>query len=172
METIAAKSCECLAEKRSANPDITTEEVGTCLLLATKDFKDRIREDYDLDLNMLTPENGERLGELIGSKMAFRCPDLLIGVSNSEEEYEYYSATGKVLNVNNDTFVSFELKNDNGKIEKFYWFTYAESNLDLQNMYTELKGKQVQIDYVEQELFDSRIQEYRMFNVITSITTE
>lgn len=172
MEIIANKSCECLAEKRLANPSISTEEMGACLLLATKDYKARILEDYDLDLNDLTRANGERLGELIGSKMAFNCPELVMGAAREEEEYESFSATGKVLGISNETFVTFELKNDNGKIEKFYWFTYVDSNLNLQNMYSDLKGKQVQLEYVQQELFDSRIKEYRMFNVITSLTGE
>lgn len=174
LEIIADKSCECLAGKRAAKTNLTSEEIGTCLLLATKDYKNQIAEDYNLDLNNLAQENGERLGELIGSKMAFTCPDLLIGAGDTEEEEEYetFATTGKVLNVSKETFVVFELKSDNGRIEKFYWMTYVDSDLNLQNMYDELKDKQVQLEYLEQELFDSRINEYRKFNLITSLTAD
>lgn len=175
MEIIADKSCECLAEKRATKTNLTSEEIGTCLLLATKDYKNRIAEDYNLDLNNLAQENGEKLGELIGSKMAFTCPELILGAADSKEEEEGYTTfatTGKVLNVSKETFIVFELKNDNGRIEKFYWLTYVDSDLNLQNMYDELRDKQVQLEYIEQELFDSRINEYRKFNLITSLTTE
>lgn len=170
MQVIAEKSCECLAEKRDAKPDLSSEEIGTCLLLATKDYKVRIQEDYDIDLNDLAGGNGERLGELVGSKMTFTCPDLIMGVADDdEEENPALTATGEILDVTNDIFVVFELKNDNGKVEKFYWFTYVDSDLNLQNNFNDLKGDQVQIKYIEQELFDSRIKEYRNFNVVTSL---
>lgn len=169
MQVIADKSCECLAERKENKSKLSSEEIGTCLLIATKDYKDQILEDYDLDLNDLGGGNGERLGELIGSKMAFACPELLMGTANTEQENSAFTATGKVLDITKETFVVFELKNDNGKVEKFYWLSYVESDLNLQSKYNDLTGEEVEIEYIEQELFDSRINEYRKFNLITAL---
>lgn len=172
MQIIAEKSCECLSEKSAVNPNLSAEEMGTCLLLATKDYKAQLLEDYDLDLNDLTGGNAERLGELIGSHMAFVCPDVLIGASRDEQEHPTFTATGEILEISTETFVIFQLKNDNGRLEKFYWLTYVDSEFNLQNNYSDLTGEQVQIEYTEQELFDPRIKEYRKVNVITALNKE
>lgn len=169
MEVIADRSCECLAQKKTTKTNLSSQEIGTCLLLAARDYRTRILEDYNLDLNDLTGGSGERLGELIGSKMAFLCPELIVGAAGNEEENPALAATGTILDINNEIFAVFELENENGRVDKFYWLTYVDSNLNLQNEFHDLKGEQVQIEYVEQELFDSRIKEYRKFNVITTL---
>jgi hypothetical protein len=169
LDIIANKSCECIKEKKATKPNLSSSELGICLLTSAKDYQKDIFKDHNLDINSLDGESGEKLGQLIGLRMAFVCPDLLSEFADDDEVQENYTQTGYITKINNDPVVIFELKNDSGKIEKFYWLTFIETSFDLQNSFKELLEKNVQIDYVQQELFDPRIKEYRFFNIITSL---
>jgi hypothetical protein len=173
LDIIAEKSCECIQKKKEAlaseGRELTTTELGVCLFENAKDYKDRLVADYELDMTNLAGEAGERLGILIGSKMAFFCPDILMAAADAEEDFEYFVETGKVQEISSDQFIAFNIKDESGKTQKFYWLTFVNSSFDLQNSYSKLKDKQVEVEYVEQELFDPRINEYRKLNVITGL---
>lgn len=169
LDEIAAKSCECIEERKKTNPDLSTVELGTCLLVSAKDYKDQIAKDFDIDVNNFDSNAGERLGEIIGLRMAFVCPEIISSFADDDEEFETYEVQGIVNKINSDGFISFEIKNEEGKVQRFYWLTFAYSEFDLQSSYNTLEKKNIKLEYVEQELFDLRINEYRKFNIITSL---
>ncbi len=169
LDIIANKSCECIKEKKEKSPKITTTDLGVCLLVSVKDYKSEILTNHNIDISNLDGKNGERLGELIGLQMAFVCPELLAEFADEDEAIDNFEFLGKVVTISSDSVVIFELKNDLGKLKKFYWLTFIRTEYNLQNAYKKLKNENVQIAYIEQELFDPRIKEYRKFNVITSL---
>ena len=174
MEEIANESCECLSK---ISDTLQTErfniEFGLCIIAAAKPYKKQIKKDYDLDLDKITTE-GERLGEIIGVQMATTCPDILMKMVNRVEQGNLTDiseniVTGQVTAISDDKFVEFSIRDELGKISKYYWFTFIETDIQLSTDYKSLKDKFVQVHYITQEFFDARIGEYRTFNIIEKI---
>ncbi|TRZ43182.1 hypothetical protein [Robertkochia solimangrovi] len=173
IDKIANDACDCVSELYESEEEITTTALGICLLKSAMPYKKQLLADYNYDLNEIDGPDGERIGVLIGTRMAVTCPDFLTMLSDEEEveTTEYQSTSGKIKSVNNDNFIVLEVTNTEGKTEKFYWLTFVASNVeDLQSEYEKLKNKMVVIEYIRQELFDPRLKEYRFLNVMTGLT--
>jgi predicted ATP-dependent protease len=174
MNDIALKACECLTTlSDELEQDDATMEIGLCLMDAAKPYQKQIKKDYDIDFINIDVQ-GEELGKIIGLEMASVCPRSLIKMANmvnnqkSVENSENVS-TGEVTAISNDKFVELSIKNETGKISKYYWLTFIESNVELSNTYQTLKNKVVEVTYTTQEFFDARIGEYRSFKIIQKL---
>jgi hypothetical protein len=175
LDIIASKTCECVekSNKTETEEDIDPKmQVGMCLLESAKGFKKQLAEQYNFNLDNLA-KDAQEFGEIVGNRMAFICPNTLLKFStemqNDKEEAMFFFASGEVTDINQDMFVVFNVKNQDGKIQKFYWLTFLTSEYDVQNSFVKLKGNKIKIKYTEEELFDPRIKEYRIFNSISSL---
>jgi len=175
LDIIATKTCECVELKKSSEAEEQLSpkmQVGVCLFESAKDYKKQLAKQYNLNLDDLAGD-AEKLGELIGNRMAFICPNTLLKFSmdmeDEKEELMIFYSNGEITDIKEDLFVVFNVKNEEGKNEKFYWLTFLTSEFDVQSSFEELKGKKVKIQYFEEELFDPRIREYRVFNNISSL---
>ena len=175
MDDISLKTCECL----NTVPDtLETEqfhmELGLCMIDASTPYKKQLKKDYKIDLNKIDTQ-GEELGRIIGLKMVSVCPDALMSLANkSKENKNDHSGNiieGYITKIEENKFVVFSVREENGKTTKFYWLTFIESNFkyDLTSQYKSLMNEAVQITYLPQEFFDYRIEEYRTFNIIQKI---
>jgi len=174
VDKIAQDACECISQKKLTKPDLTSEDLGGCLLLSAKDYKVQLAKDYDLNLDLLDTKSGEKLGQTIGSRMAFICPTLVASLGNISEEnkVEEHRLVGKVKAINAETIIVLEVKTTEGKTEKIYWLDFVNSDFDLQNNYQELKDKSIEAIYVNEELFDARINEYRKLKVLKTLNLQ
>lgn len=174
MDEIATKACECLTTvSDTLEPDRFNMEIGLCMYEAATPYKKQLKKDYNIDLNRIDTQ-GEELGRIIGLKMASICPDALLKMANrfnsesttelSESEFE-----GQIVGIDENKFVEFSVKEESGKITKFYWFTYVESNIELAINYKTLTDKFVRITFISQDYFDARIAEYRTINIIQKL---
>lgn len=172
LDTIANKACECIETKNlieTYKGEELTMQLGICLMLSAKDHREQLLSDHGLDLDKLDVE-GEQLGILIGSRMAFVCPDLLMAAAGeAPEELSYLTETGTITAISEAPFVVFTIKTPEGRSKDFYWLAFISSQFDLQNDFRNLKGKQVSVEYLEEELFDPRINDYRYFNHLSGI---
>jgi len=173
LSTITYETCECLSKiTETEDQEQFNLELGLCIIEASMPYKKELKKDHDIDLENIT-EDGIRLGELIGIKMAGVCPEEILKMSkgSSPEEYEDMSsfAFGTITKVEKEHFVVFSLKDDTGKTIKLHWLYYINSEIDLETDYPNLVGKRVEIYYYESELFDARINEYKTFNIIEEI---
>lgn len=181
MDEIVNKACECL----TTIPDTLDSqqynmELGLCILNASLPYKKKLKKDFDINLDNIDTE-GESLGRLIGVRMATVCPDALISISKkaAEKKLEKESlelpdiglekAHGFITDIEDDYFVVFSVKDENGKITKYYWLTFIDSSIELTQNYDALVGKTANISYVEEEFFDPKISEYRTFNIIKEL---
>jgi hypothetical protein len=174
MNEIAIKSCECL---NTISDTLDTErfnlELGLCMIEAAAPYKKRLKKDYRIDFNKID-EHGADLGRIIGLRMASVCPDAVVKLANRTNDTEAALLAenlfeGQIVGIDDSKFVEFSIKDAQGKIWKFYWFTFIESGIELTNNYQSLMEQYVQITYTTQDLFDARIQEYRNFNVIQKL---
>ena len=126
---------------------------------------------YNIDFEKIDTQ-GEELGRIIAMKMVGVCPQLLARLaemSDEEDESDAMAVKGTITAIDEDIFVVFSLEDEMGKVSKFYWFGFIESDIELTGKYKSLKGKTVRVTALPQEFFDSRIGEYRVFNVIQAI---
>ncbi len=175
MNDIVDKSCQCV----ETLPDTLAKDTynirfGACMLEATRPYAKQLKKDYGIRLENIDTE-AERLGSIIGVKMASRCPNLLLQLTerlnhedDTEEEEETIS--GIVTKIEEDFFVSFSIKESSGKISKLYWLTYADASVELKESYTYLPGKFVEIKYFKKDFFDPKIKDYRQFSIISELT--
>jgi hypothetical protein len=176
MDEIASESCGCL-EKISDT--VSTErfnmEIGLCMMGAASPYKKRLKKDYDIDFDEIDAKQGEELGRIIGLRMASVCPEGLMKMANriNQEEAAINVSgnvvTGQVTAINDDKFVEFSIRDEFGKISKYYWLTFIESDIQLSTEFKSLKDKFVQVHFITKEFFDARIGEYRTFNIIEKL---
>ncbi|MEM6297082.1 MAG: hypothetical protein AAF740_00160 [Bacteroidota bacterium] len=184
MDEVARGACDCMKEiPKDENAERYQMRLGLCFLEPATKYAEEIKRDYGLDLTRMDAfgeDEGEQLGQVIGLKMLNICPEVLMDIAESgqfdEEEEDNAPASGSfegsISGVEIGTIVVFTAKDSRGKSEKFYWMGFVESNVeDLANTYEKLKKKKVQIEYVEREVFDPRIGEYRNVKVITGLLT-
>ncbi len=187
LDEITRQSCACID---GLAPTLTAQQMqmqmGLCILEAATPYQDKLKADHDIDLSDVAnlPREAERLGQLIGQRMATDCPGTVAKIfekmseeadeSGAAPEEEPSPATnavfeGTVDEVERDGFITFSVRNARGEKKKFYWLTPAEANFDLVAEYPDLTGKPVRIRWSELEVFDPRIDEYRKIYVIERI---
>ena len=176
MNKIAEKSCECIKKvSDTLDKDQFEIQLGLCIIDAAMPYKKQIKKEYGIDLDDIGSGNvGERIGKLIGLKMVGICPDGLIkiaqGIKTKKEETKTsLTMKGEITKIDNDCFMVFSLKDETGKITKFYWLTFIESDIEMAGNYASLSGRQVKITYDIQDFFDAKIKEYRQFYIIKKI---
>ena len=107
--------------------------------------------------------------------MAGACPNSLVKITNRVKVDEpppvdELSVVGTVTKIEDDLFVVISLKDELGKITKYYWLGFIETANDLTGSYSSLQGKSIRITYINQEYFEPKLKEYRQFPVIKKIT--
>lgn len=170
MSRIAEQSCECVSEvEDTKNQEKFNLALGLCIIEASTPFKNELKRDYKIDLDKIN-QDGTKLGELIGLKMAGICPDEILRVAENSNVDEYDESasyiSGIITKIDNEQFVVFSIKDDAGKTTKFYWLWYIESEMDLPTEYLTLIGKEVELYYYENDIYDPRIDEYKTFFII------
>ena len=174
LDKITEKACTCL--KNTSDKDgqeVWQMELGLCIIEAAEPYKKELMKEHKIDLNKIDTQ-GEELGRLIGVRMASACPETLLNIAKkgdlvNEDKTTEKTYEGQVTAVDDSKFIEFSVKDETGKINKFYWFTFIESGVELSSTYKNLVGKSVEITYITQEFFDARIAEYRPFYIVQKL---
>ena len=175
LEEIAIASCNC-ADSLSPNLKISDRNIrlGLCMINACGPYGKELLRDHQIDLKRIDSQ-GEELGVLVGIKMASICPDKLIALaaedevkndSESSDDYRTTAGEGVVFSIIAEPFVCFTIKDEEGRKQKYYWLTYLDSEMNIENAFNTLKGREVYFEYVIDEIFDPRIREYRNINIL------
>jgi hypothetical protein len=174
--------CDCIKkidteEKGRKN---MSSEFGLCAFKSAGPYKKELKRDYGIDF-VTDLENGEKLknfGVQVGILMMNECADTFLKVMKSDDSSESGTASSKQLingtitKIEKDNFVVFYLVGDNKVLNKFYWISNVESNMDLPKEYSRLINKKVSISYYTSEIFDVKINDYRNLNIISSLKTD
>ena len=174
LDEITLKTCECLNTiSDTLSPERAELELGLCIIKTATPYKKELKRDHNIDFSEIDIY-GEQLGMLIGIEMMSVCPDKMLEIVNrtkKKEETEILerSIKGQIISIDDSKFVEFSLKDNQGKISKFYWFTFIASNVEMLNDYKNLVDTPVQITFISKEFFDARINEYRFFNIISKL---
>ena len=183
MDKIVEDACDCV-EDIEKNDENYTMKLGLCMIEVSMPYAKQIKKDYGIDMIGIHGKDAQKLGQILGMKMASKCPNALIEATNEvleDDKVDIYgnlenttneSVTGVINDIREETFVTLSIKDENGKISKYIWLTYVECEEDFLTNYKDYLGEEVTIKYQVQEFFDPKIQEYRNYNVITSVTSE
>lgn len=174
--TIADETCGCINTLVNSGEKQNLDfRLGACLIKAAEPYQKQLKKDYGIDFANIT-DNAEKLGEVLGVKLAARCPDTFMAIMQLMEENKKGDMAvteklfeGTVTGVNDQQFIVITVKDESGKSSNFYWLSFFNSDLNLNSGYKNIKDKKVKVAYKEEEYFDPRINEYKKFNVITSM---
>lgn len=191
MDEITQKSCECIENiKPNVNKDLIAGKLGLCMIQASLPYKKELKKEHKVDLDKMNEKEGHKLGTIIGLRLAGVCPESLLKMTNlmnegkvdeiiieelDEEEFKSDSkqTKGKIINIEKDLFVVFNIEETNGKTSKFIWLNFVQSNIDLPEQWESLKGKEVSVLYTrDAQFFDPKINDYRIFLILEKLTVE
>jgi hypothetical protein len=180
LDKIAIETCNCAQNiSGDVSNDRYMQELGVCMFTAAKPYQKQLKKDFKIDYNNVIADS-ERLGELIGMRMAFHCPDYILelasktGMLNEEPEpeanlnlNEYFEGT--LIKVDRDQFLSIQAKDFNGKTVRFYWLWPIQSPINPEDDFSKFLNEPIELFYEQHEFFDPKIGEYRTFNVLVKI---
>lgn len=174
---------------------------GTCSCMSKKDLKKGEQQQLELelglcmfeamtDLGMDIPLNNEKkmtkIGEQVGIRLAMDCkpfleviggimeddPEYMMDLMSENEESVTDYFYGELIKIENNQFVTIELKEDGGKTQFFYWFEYFEGANLLKDAPNSLMNKGFKVEYEEKEVFLPKYQEYIKIKVIKSLAKQ
>lgn len=164
LDKIAEESCAC-AEKNKEKPG-TNEfnmKLGLCMIEVSLPYQKQLKKDHKIDMNNIEKE-GEKLGRLIGLKMAGKCPHVFskfLGDEATEiEEIADNIIVGDVPKIEIGDIVVFNVKVNEKEIKRIYWINFVTSEGNLIANYRSFEGKKVKIKYEESEIFDPKQNDY------------
>lgn len=178
---IAKSSCDCVKSIKTEgkNSSAITAELGVCMLKATMPFSKEIKKDYNIDptADIMDSAKMEQLGIKMGILMAEECQEEFLKIAQySDEEAGKESSelliNGTVSKIEKENFIVFHVVGENKMLNKLYWISSVDSNLDLPKEYQTLMNKKVNISYFTMEIFDPKINDYKTLNIISTLKTE
>ncbi len=171
IDDIAEATCDCIAElPDSLDGEEFTGKLGLCMIGACQPYAKKIKKDFNIDIN--DPYgNGRVIGEMVGKKMAFVCPDLIIknssrGKKKEKETGALLSFEGLIIDIEEGDFVIFSIEDENGKVMKFHWLGLVENEVDLVDDYKRLEFASVKVSYTNEEFFSPEYGEYLTSRVL------
>ena len=178
-DKIAEKTCDYISTiSDTLSLERFNMELGLYLIKESMPYKAQLKKEYNIDLNNLSKNEGLKLGKLIGVKLVVMCPKAIARITNKvndekiKVEENLKIITGTVTSIDSDNFVIFSLKDDFGRVFKFYWMSFIKSAMDLPANFHSLVGKKLTITYEKKDFFDPKITDYRTFNIILKLDQE
>jgi hypothetical protein len=190
MDEITQKSCECIENlKPKGNKEQIAGQLGICMIQASLPYKKELKKDHKVDLEKMNEKEGQKLGTLIGFKLAGVCPESLLKMTSlmknemdeiiveelTEEEFinDSKQLKGKITNIEKNLFVILTVQENNGKTTKLLWLNFVQSNIDLPTKWETLIGENVNITYnTNAQFFDPKINDYRIFLIVEKLNVE
>jgi hypothetical protein len=179
---IAKSSCDCVKSIKTEGKTNTaiTSELGVCMLKAAMPFSKEIKKDYNIDptADMMDSAKMEQLGIKMGILMAEECQEEFLKMAQFSDEEASVSESsellinGTVSKIEKENFIIFHVIGENKMLNKLYWISSVDSNLDLPKEYQTLMNKKVNISYFTMEIFDPKINDYKTLNIISTLKTE
>jgi hypothetical protein len=169
LDSISAHSCDCISklDLKGLEKEKLTIELGLCMMKAAQPYEKQLKQSYDIDMKKVDKGDGEKLGRLIGLKMASSCPsftDLITRISS--EEPSTNSIEGTITEFITEQFVTIVIKDEDGRDQRIIWLDYFKNS---EKLLQKGKNKNVTIEYQERELYNPKFNDYIKYKVATGI---
>ncbi|MBP7512316.1 MAG: hypothetical protein KA981_10315 [Bacteroidia bacterium] len=169
LDSISVHSCECISllDLKNMPKEKLTIELGLCMMKAAQPYEKQLKQSYGIDMKKVDRGDGEKLGRLVGLKMASSCAtftDLITKITSDEAETS--SIDGTITDFVTEQFVSIVIKDSDGRDQKIIWLEYFKNS---EKLLTNGKNKNVTIEYQERELYNPKFNDYIKYKVATGI---
>lgn len=169
LDSISVHSCECISllDLKNMPKEKLTIELGLCMMKAAQPYEKQLKQSYGIDMKKVDRGDGEKLGRLVGLKMASSCAtftDLITKITSNEAETS--SIDGTITDFVTEQFVSIVIKDSDGRDQKIIWLEYFKNS---EKLLTNGKNKNVTIEYQERELYNPKFNDYIKYKVATGI---
>jgi len=186
IDKITLATCECVNSiSDSADLEGYQMQLGLCILKEAQPYKAALKKSYKLDLDKISTgeDNGaETLGEMVGMRMATTCPKQVErmaeimklienGEGNKATESSISKLYGKVVAVEKEQFITLLIEEQNGKRSRALWLEYFTNSNILQKNLDNLVGKEIELEFSGEEIYDHRVGEYVSYKVIKNLVS-
>jgi hypothetical protein len=183
LDKLADTACACISKKDTdsmSNEDLQMQ-LGFCIMEAVGANQEAFEKEY----GALDPSNQSamtKLGEQIGMKMAFKCPNVIMKLAGQEPPQGMTSTTmapsakgtisGAFQGVSGEDIATVMIKEANGRTQKLLWMGYFEGSDVLIGNPASLSGKNVTVEYETIEVYSPQAKEYFDRKKITGLSVQ
>ncbi|MGO4710262.1 hypothetical protein AB4Y90_14380, partial [Chryseobacterium sp. 2TAF14] len=133
---IAKATCECFAKAKADKPNLKNREtqLGLCMIKSVQPYAKEVKRDFNIDV---INEQTSEAGEIIAKWLLEECPDIFVEMVNvdddstSENDKPELIINGTVSKIEKENFIIFHVVGENKMLNKLYWISSVDSNLDL-----------------------------------------
>lgn len=120
--------------------------------------------------NELTMDIIARCAEEVGIRLAIDCPEAFTDFieEDKDDKKEYFTVIGKFDKIQKRDFLSFNIKENSGKVTEFYLLNNFESAFLLTDNLLK-KEDDVKIKYFESILYDPKVKQFRVYKIVSFI---
>lgn len=169
---VAEKTCECIdgnLDGKSVNE--LQLFFGLCIMKSYNPFKEEFKK-IDATYNY---ESYEELGEEVGIKLIEICPDNFSQIFENEDFIESIyddnekpnTLSGKFLSISGEEFNYINIKDENGKKQRFLWLKNFEGSERFINKPKSIK--KIKVYYQNSECYIPKMKAYFMIKEVTKI---
>lgn len=174
VDIMAEESCQCIS-KQDLNKYTSYKQLemalGICLIQSFDNHEKQVKKELKLDIK--DENDAEQIGEILGVKMASKCPLVFTKVFELQnpQEDQFKELSGKIKDIKFNEFAYIILQEE-GRSHEFIWLRYFEGSEDFQNNHGKYIGKNATIMYEEIECYAPKIKEYLNKKEIREIIIE
>ncbi len=170
LDIIAKETCEYLQKDEIRNLDNQqkTLKLGIFIINLYSEYKEDLKAE-GIDIDFTEDDAGRKFGEKIGINMVNFCPEALIALASDVDSVDYdtdtdkakeiYVFNGEIQSIKGNDFSFVEVKNSDGIVQKFLWFSnFKGSEKLIAN--DSIIGTKVKVKYKNTECFSPKLEEY------------
>ncbi|MEQ8707241.1 MAG: hypothetical protein RIC19_25135 [Phaeodactylibacter sp.] len=182
LDVLADDACYCISKKDIDNMSVDDlqMQLSICLMEAVGDNQAAFEKQYG-ELNPSDQSAMTKLGEQIGMKMAFKCPNVIMKLAGQQPPQSMNAAptaksagavSGTFEGVSGDDIATITIKEANGRSQKLLWMGYFKGSDQLIENPGSLKGKKVMVEYETIEVYSPQAKEYFDRKKVTGLSTQ
>lgn len=169
MDKLADEACTCISKKdvNSMNTEQLQMQLGFCIMEAVGNNAEAFQKQYG-GVDPSDQEAMTKLGEQIGMKMAFKCPDVLMKMATVETTTATVpmppaaleELTGTVRSIDGDEVAQVTVVDEAGRTHKLLWIRYFEGSDRFINEPGKVVGSKVKVQFETIEAYSPKAKEY------------
>ncbi len=181
MDKLAEASCECISKKDVDNMSMEDlqMQLGFCIMEAVGTNQEAFQAEYG-DIDYTDQAAMTKLGEKIGMKMAFKCPEYIMKMAGGQAPQgaapapmnAKMSMEGTLTGIEGEEVATLVIKEASGRTHKLLWMDYFEGSDQLISNPKALVGKKVSVEYETAEMYSPQMKDYVERKKVTGIKVQ
>ncbi|KGE84925.1 MAG: hypothetical protein ACE362_23825 [Phaeodactylibacter xiamenensis] len=182
LDVLADDACHCISKKDIDNMSVDDlqMQLSICLMEAVGANQAAFENQYG-ELNPSDQAAMTKLGEQIGMKMAFKCPNVIMKLAGQQPPQGMNAApaaqatgtvSGSFEGISGDDIATITIKEANGRTQKLLWMSYFKGSDALIQNPGSLKGKTVTVEYETIEVYSPQAKEYFDRKKVTGLSVQ